>query len=254
MFVRQDYFAYFKVKIGDQDRSWAIHKVCKQCVDSLRMWTKGSRDKFPFGIPMIWREPRDHSSDCYFSIVETSGYNKKKKCKIEYPSLPSEIRPVPHSAEIRVPVFKELPSLEIQEYESVEDQSDPKDEDFEIEDDSIRKGFEQHELNDLALSEKLFASKLHAKNVLVKGAKVFYFRSREISFLQHFRSYDGFVYCHTIHSLMEELGISAYKGTEWRLFIDISKRSLKCVLLQNGNLFGAVPIGHKVVCVKNMKT
>lgn len=252
-FVRQAYFAYFKVKIGDQDKSWAPHKVCKQCVESLRMWTKGTRDKFPFGIPMIWREPRDHSSDCYFCIVKTSGYNKKNKCKIEYPSLPSAIRPVPHSAEIPVPVFKELPSLEIQEYESGEDRSDPYDEDFEIEHDSVRKGFDQHELNDLArdlgLSKKaseLLASRLHEKNLLENGAKVSYFRSRESAFLQYFRSDDGFVYCHNVHGLMEELGISAYNATEWRLFIDSSKRSLKCVLLHNGNVFGSVPIGHSV--------
>lgn len=54
------------------------------------------------------------------------------------------------------------------------------------------------------------------------------------------------MYCHNVHGLMEELGIPSYNATEWRLFIDSSKRSLKCVLLHNGNLFGAVPIGHSV--------
>ncbi|GBM57445.1 hypothetical protein AVEN_24216-1 [Araneus ventricosus] len=146
-FVRKAYFAYFKVKIGDQYKSWAPHKVYKQCVESLRMWTKGRRDNFPFGIPMIWREPRDHST----------------------------IRSVPHLAEIPVTVFKELPSLEIQKYESGEDRSDTNDEDFEIEDNSVRKGFQQHELNDLArdlgLSEKaseLLASRLHEKKLAFK--------------------------------------------------------------------------------------
>ena len=76
------------------------------------MWTKGTRDKLPFGIPMVWREPRDHSSDCYFCIVKTSGHNKTNKFKIEYPSLPSAIRPVPHSAGIPVSVFVGLTSEE----------------------------------------------------------------------------------------------------------------------------------------------
>lgn len=252
-FVRQSYYAYFKVKIGDQDKKWAPHKVCKQCVESLRMWTKGTRDKLSFGIPMIWREPKDHSSDCYFCIVKTSGYNKKNKCKIEYPNIPSAIRPVSHSAEIPVPVFKEVPSFEIQEYECGEDRSDINDEDFEIENNSVRKGFDQHELNDLArdlgLSKKaseLLASRLNEKNLLEKGAKVSYFRSRESAFLKYFQCEGGFVYCHNVHGLMKELGIPAYNATEWRLFIDSSKRSLKCVLLHNGNLFGAVPIGHSV--------
>lgn len=75
-FVRQ---AYFQVKIVDQDKSWAPHKVCKQCVESLRTWTKGTRDKFPFGIPIIRRESGDHASDCQFCVVKMSGYNNKKR-------------------------------------------------------------------------------------------------------------------------------------------------------------------------------
>lgn len=240
------------MNIGDQGKSWAPHKVCKQCVEMLRMWTKGKRDKLAFGIPMIWREPRDQS-DCYFCTVKTFGYNKKNKCKIEYPSLPSAIRPVPHSAEIPVPVFKELPSFEIEEYEFDKNLSDPNDEDFEIEDDSVPKRFDQLELNDLTrdlgLSKKaseLLASRLHEKKCLEKGVKVSHFRSRESAFLQYFRSDSGFVYCFNVHGLIEELGIPSYNATEWRLFIDSSKRSLKCVLLHNGNAFGAVPIGHSV--------
>jgi hypothetical protein len=33
---------------------------------------------------------------------------------------------------------------------------------------------------------------------------------------------------------------------EWRLFIDSSKRSLKAVLLHNGNNYASLPIGHSV--------
>lgn len=47
-------------------------------------------------------------------------------------------------------------------------------------------------------------------------------------------------------ALIKQLGCSNYNANEWRLFIDSSKRSLKCVLLHNGNLFGAIPIGHSV--------
>lgn len=39
---------------------------------------------------------------------------------------------------------------------------------------------------------------------------------------------------------------SAYDSKDWRLFIDSSKRSLKCVLLHNGNKYGSIPIGHSV--------
>lgn len=40
------------------------------------------------------------------------------------------------------------------------------------------------------------------------------------------------------------LRLKEYKPTEWRLFIDSCKRSLKCVLLHNGNKFASIPIAH----------
>ena len=61
---------------------------------------------------IVWREQKDHSTDCYFCFVKTSGYNKKNESKIEYPNLLPAIRPMPHSAEIPVPVFEQLPHLE----------------------------------------------------------------------------------------------------------------------------------------------
>ena len=37
-----------------------------------------------------------------------------------------------------------------------------------------------------------------------------------------------------------------YDTKEWRLFIDKSKASLKCVLLHNGNRYASVPIGYSL--------
>ena len=54
--VKQAHSAYFKIKLGDQGKAWAPHKVCISCVEGLRMWTKGTRDKLPFSIHMVWRE------------------------------------------------------------------------------------------------------------------------------------------------------------------------------------------------------
>ena len=42
------------------------HKVCKQCVKSLRLWAKGKREKLVFGIPMVWQEQEVDCTDCYF--------------------------------------------------------------------------------------------------------------------------------------------------------------------------------------------
>ena len=54
-----------------------------------------------------------------------------------------------------------------------------------------------------------------------------------------------------------EMSLPQYKSEGWRLFIDSLKRSLKCVLLHNGNLFGSIPIRHLVILkeeLTNIKT
>ena len=56
----------------------------------------------------------------------------------------------------------------------------------------------------------------------------------------------GFVCYHNNPGLMRKLELSIYNPNEWKKFTDCSKRWLKCVLLDNGNLFGAVPIEHSV--------
>lgn len=126
----------------------------------------------------------------------------------------------------------------------------------------MRNGFYQHELNelvrDLGLSKKaseLLSSRLNEKNLLEKGAKVTYFRSRDSAFLQYLEIDHGLVYCQKIRALMKKLGISDHKATEWRLFIDSSKSSWKCVLLYNRKLYGSVAIGHLVpLFMSSMKT
>jgi len=58
-----------------------------------------------FAVPMVWREPSNHSSDCYVYLTPpvTSGMNRKKKQRIDYPNIPSAIRPVPHGEDLPVP-------------------------------------------------------------------------------------------------------------------------------------------------------
>ena len=109
LFVKRAYKAYFEVHLGDQDKRWAPHVVCHNCEEMLRDWTKGKRKGLPFGVPIIWREPNNHVTDCYFCMVNTTGVWKKNRHKITYPNIPSAIRPIPHSEEVPVPVFKGLP-------------------------------------------------------------------------------------------------------------------------------------------------
>ena len=48
-----------------------------------------------------------------------------------------------------------------------------------------------------------------------------------------------------IQGLFQEIDI-AYSASDWRLFIDSSKRSLKAALLHNGNVYPSIPIAHSV--------
>ena len=58
---------------------------------------------------------------------------------------------------------------------------------------------------------------------------------------------DEFVYCKNIQGLLLKMGLPEYNPDQWRLFIDSSKRSLKCVLLHSSNKFACVPIRLSVI-------
>jgi len=57
----------------------------------------------PFAILIVWREPTDLVSDCYFCLISINGVTAKSKHTVQCPDLPSAMRPVPHSAELPVP-------------------------------------------------------------------------------------------------------------------------------------------------------
>ena len=105
-FIQKAYHAYFGIQLGDQDKPWSPLAVCKTCVEHLRQWTAGSRKSLKFGIPMIWREPKKHTDDCYFCAINLTGINKKKHKSLIYPNLPSALRPAAHCDEIHIPVLK----------------------------------------------------------------------------------------------------------------------------------------------------
>ena len=88
--------------MGVQDNSWVPHFCCVTCARFLTAWAKHSRC-MPFIIPMVWKEPIDHVSDCFFCLPSITGVTAKSKYTVQYPNLPSAMRPVLHSAELPVP-------------------------------------------------------------------------------------------------------------------------------------------------------
>ena len=187
--------AYFQVPLGDQDKKWAPHIVCRHnCEEMLRGWTKGKRKGLRFGVPMVLREPKEHLTDCYFCLVNTKGIGKKNRQNFSYPSIPSAIRPVLHSDEFPLPVFNGFLSSEDEETGSEEERMDMeyKKTDTESEDSStqskkaVPQQFNQSELNDLVrdldLSKQaaeILASRLNEKYVLHSSAKVSFYRKRD---------------------------------------------------------------------------
>ena len=108
--------------------------------------------------------------------------------------------------------------------------------------------FNQDNLSDLIRdlnlpkeSAELLASHLKEKNFLQAKTNVTFYRNREANFLPYFKQYEEIVVYNDAELLLMELGIVQYEANSWHLFIDSSKRSLKCVVLHNTNEYALIP-------------
>ena len=103
--IKKAYDLYFGCKLGDQDKKWVLHIECKSCAIRLGGCINHQGMAMPFAIPIVWREPSNHSSDCYFCLTPpvVSGMNRRKKHRIDYPNIHSAIRPVPHGEDLPMP-------------------------------------------------------------------------------------------------------------------------------------------------------
>ena len=263
-FYKKVYYTYFKIKLGDQDKTWATHIVCKAWKESVRLWTTGKKAALKFGIPIIWREPANHLDDCYFCMTNLVGFNKKNQKNILYSSIPSATRPIPHCDENPVPVFRELLDIPVS---AASLSQDPQPQEwtehwkrfrpwksrcwqwYRLSWSSIEPNhFNQDDLSDLIRnlnlskeSAKLFASHLKERNFLQAKANVTFYRNRDAEFLPYFKQYEEILVCNDVELLLMELDIYHYDANSWRLFTDSSKRSLKCVLLHNTNKYTSIP-------------
>ncbi|GFU90858.1 uncharacterized protein TNCV_4921911 [Trichonephila clavipes] len=193
-FVQKVYFAYFGIKLGDQDTSWAPHVVCSVCVEELRQWFKGKKKSFHFAVPMIWRQPKNHSDDCYFCSCSVQGFNLKNRKDISYPTIiRSAIRPVPHGPDLPIPsppdtldnILDDLDRISHISSDS-DDGYDPGTNDPEL--------FSQSDLNDLVRdlglpkdTVEVLGSRLKERHLLNSGVSFLWYRFREKEFVPFLR-------------------------------------------------------------------
>lgn len=219
-------------------------------------WLRGKPRSMPFAIPMVWREQRDHVSDCYFCMTDITGFSRKNKHSIRYPCVPSAITPVPHGEGLPIPSVPASWVVEHSGDESTgEADADKSDEDIYIppvDTDKTPHLINQEELNDLvrdlSLSKQqaeLLGSRLQQWNLLTDDTTISHFRNRNVNLSTFFQMQGQACVCTDIDNLMLELGYP-HNPQEWRLFIDSSKLSLKAVLLHIGNTQPSVPLFHAV--------
>ena len=193
------------------------------------------------------------------------GFNRFKKSNWFFSDLESARRPVLHCDEIPVPTFTHLPELESDQFEDWmkcldSGTSNSSGSEFEGSS-SIQTQFNQSELSDLVrdlgLSKELsevLASRLNEKNCLSPRTKITFYRNRKQKLLQYFTKEKNLLHCNDIQGLLLEMGIPNYNPKDWRLFLDGSKVSLKCVLFLNGNKHASIPIGHSTTLKKQYKS
>lgn len=278
--VKKAYELYFGCQVSDQDKPWAPKICCYSCSRALCGWLKGTHKSMPFAVPMIWRESKNHANDCYFCMTVIKGFTSaKSKKKIQYPNLPSAMRPVPHDASMPIPpkpqiyprIDEEEPdyqnispepgtSKEIEEVGTSEEKESSNDS---SENNAQPKLINQARLNDLVRDldlpkskAQLLGSRLQQWNLLEPGVKISAFRKRESQVLQFFSMEGKLAFCESPSNLLSELGLPT-NPDEWRLFIDSSKLSLKAVLLHNSNQHPSVPVAYSVQMketYENLKT
>ena len=164
--------------------------------------------------------------------------------------MPKAIQPVPHSVRLSISIFY---GFQLSESESIySSEKSELYEDFVVSHQNNEPQlFAQAELNDLVrklylpkCSAELLGPQMKEKNMLAPENKVSFYHYRKKGPIKFFKMEENFLFRDNIGliTIME----TSYIPLEWRLFINSSKRSMKCVLLQNGNKLAFILIGHSI--------
>ena len=193
--------------------------LCNVCETSHRLgtWLAPNAIRRSHGL----REPKYHSSNCYFRLTNVTRVTYKSKHTVENPDLPSAMRPIPHSEELPVPKFPENLICSDDNCDSEEDheQQEQDSVDFDptfqascssSQSNILWKGGFNDLVRDLNLSKKkedeLLGSKLKGWNLLHQDNETCFSRNRQNEFREFFSQENNMLFCNYVFSVTKALG------------------------------------------------
>lgn len=257
--LKEAYQKVFDRSMSNLDKAWVPTSCCSSCRANLQLSVQKQQIKLPFDLPAVWREPTDHTVDCYFCLTKTYGYSIKNKSSIIYADVSSVDQPSvsPSTSAFGCDDSDKLegnPPEADQQPLNIEDDQDYTNQEVT---NPVPRPLSQEQLNDWIRDCKLtketsemLASRMKECHFLQPGVTVSGFRNRDKNFHQFFREEKELCYCHDVDGLMESMGFN-HDPKEWRLFIDSSSTSLKAVLLHIGNIYPSVPIAYSTTMKEN---
>lgn len=264
--VKDAYNLYFKREIESNDFLWSPEVCCTSCYTNLLDWKKGGRRYLHFKEPAKWTFFIHSQNSCYFCINQSYGYSSKTKKYIEYTETPTAKRPtkltvyddIPMTPLIEQPVTRDesteisavslRPTLSLETTHPTVCPPSMYEPSYFVDDSPqlVNQEFLNDLIRDLKLDVRraeLLGSRLKERNLCTDDVRITAQRKRSTDLHKWFSKKKDLTFCENINAVLEYLDYPT-DHEEWRLFIDSSKRSLKGVLLHNGNLYSAVPIAY----------
>ena len=78
-----------------------------------------------------------------------------------------------------------------------------------------------------------------------RGLQEYCLQEKALEFSVYFDVIEDLCYCKDAEGLFCAVGID-HDPTQWRLFIDSSTKSLKAMLLHNGNICASIPLAYSL--------
>lgn len=192
------YLQYFGMEVRNQEFCWVPHVACSTCRRGLERWSQ-NKEHLKFGVPMIWRDPINHQTNCYICLTNIVGFSARNRHRVTYANVSSVTLPVPHSQDIPIPPSPVMPAPNFWEDEDddvddvchVEDR--PERDPLYIPDTEQPHPLTQGDLNDLVrdlnLSKsgsELLASRLQQWSLLARGSYFNIFYTHIFKFEEYF--------------------------------------------------------------------